>query len=84
MTGQRSLVVIFRISRDLVTTESKGLVWCTDDNPLRLVCMLEWTWSMGHLFRDVLYYSHVAERLPQNEVAESDRVYSFVHCYTLH
>ncbi len=34
--------------------ESKGLVWCTDDNPLILVCMLEWTWSMGHLFWDVL------------------------------
>ncbi len=46
--------MIFRISRDLVMAESKGLVWCTGDNPLRIVCMLESTWSMGHLFRDVL------------------------------
>ncbi len=45
-----SLAVVFRISRDLVMEKSKGLVWCTDDNPLRLVCMLEWTLSMGHLF----------------------------------
>ncbi len=35
--------------------ESKELVWCIGDNPLRIVCMLESAWSMGHLFRDVLY-----------------------------
>ncbi len=52
---RRNLAVMFRISRDLIMAESKGLVWCTDDNPLRLVYMLEWTWSMGHLFWDLLY-----------------------------
>ncbi len=50
----RSLAVIFRISRDLVMAESKGLVWCTGDNPLRIVCMLGSMWFMGHLLRDVL------------------------------
>ncbi len=34
--------------------DGHDLRYRTDDNPLRLVCMLEWTWSMGHLFRDVL------------------------------
>ncbi len=34
--------------------ENKGLVLCTDDSTLRIVCMLESVWSMGHLFRDVL------------------------------
>ncbi len=54
MCDRRSLAVNFRISRDLVMVESKGLVWCADEKPLRIVCMLESTWSMGHLFRDVL------------------------------
>ncbi len=40
---------------------SKGLVWCTGNNRLRILCMLESTWSMGHLFRDVQYnIMHVA------------------------
>ncbi len=53
--------------------ESKWLVWCTDDNPLRLVCMLEWTWSMGHLFWDVLFNSYnilCNERASQGEFSQ--------------
>ncbi len=51
VTGhRRSIALIFRISRNLVMAESKGLVWCTDDNPLRIVCILESTWSMGPFF----------------------------------
>ncbi len=48
---RRSLVVVFQISRDLVMAESKGLVWCTGDNPLRIACMLESTWSIWDIYK---------------------------------